>query len=89
MRWNVQPYHRYLRVFRHRNGDRRRRHVHFVSSVHAFEEHCNARSPNVLSIDFFDTIVFRDCLSPDHIFWRVLASKAAKELQTRRVLGNP
>jgi FMN phosphatase YigB (HAD superfamily) len=34
----------------------------------------------VLSVDLFDTIVFRDCLSPADILWRVVANQSAKEI---------
>jgi FMN phosphatase YigB (HAD superfamily) len=41
-------------------------------SVSALQEHCLSVRPDIVSLDLFDTLIFREALSPECIFYRML-----------------
>jgi FMN phosphatase YigB (HAD superfamily) len=48
-------------------------------SVSALQEHCLSIRPDIVSLDLFDTLMFREALSPECIFHRMLNHEVSKK----------
>jgi len=48
-------------------------------SVLALQEHCLSVRPDIVSLDLFDTLIFREALSPECIFLRMLDHDVSKK----------
>lgn len=48
-------------------------------SVSALQEYCLSVRPDIVSLDLFDTLIFREALSPECIFYRMLNHDAPRK----------